>query len=177
MPSHNLRAQLGKLDSEGYPTIQIFFDPEERPLNYMELDFMTAQGSSVAGTWLYLADRQEVWISTVFLGFDHGLIYGGPCTLWETMIFDLEGGGLDLSQWRHTSFAEAQGGHYNAVLYARYALRTAGRDVVGVRQTGPNRLLRPTGAPTHHGHRTIPARHASPRRSGRPDADRHGTNR
>lgn len=54
---------------------------------------------------------QEITVSTVFLGLDHG--FGdGPPVLYETMIF---GGPYDSWQWRYCSWEEAVRGHGDAV--------------------------------------------------------------
>jgi hypothetical protein len=71
------------------------------------------------GKWLETADRQlakdqlpnGVTVSTVFLGLDHRF-WGGPPTLWETMIF---GGPEDQYQERYASREEALAGHAKAV--------------------------------------------------------------
>ena len=49
----------------------------------------------------------DVWVSTVFLGFDHN--WGdGPPLLFETMVF---GGKLDQEQKRYSTWDEAVRGH------------------------------------------------------------------
>lgn len=70
------------------------------------------------GKWMESADRHvaktdlgEVWISTVFLGIDHGFGEKLP-VLFETMIF---GGVRDQEQWRYTTWDEAVAGHEKAV--------------------------------------------------------------
>lgn len=58
---------------------------------------------------------EDVNVSTVFLGLDHG--WGeGPPVLSETMIF---GGEHDQDQWRYTTWEEAELGHQRAVALAR----------------------------------------------------------
>ena len=51
------------------------------------------------------------YVSTVFLGLDHGYT-NGPPVLWETMIF---GGPNDGYQDRYTSREDAERGHQKAV--------------------------------------------------------------
>jgi len=51
----------------------------------------------------YVGD-DEIRVSTVFLGADHGWPPGGPPVLWETMIF---GGDHHEEQWRYTSRDDA----------------------------------------------------------------------
>ncbi|MDD5008568.1 MAG: hypothetical protein PHC68_09270 [Syntrophorhabdaceae bacterium] len=72
-------------------------------------------------SWYENADRErvvgktqigEVKISTVFLAIDHNWSGVGRPVLFETMIF---GGPLDQSQWRYSSWEEAEVGHANAV--------------------------------------------------------------
>lgn len=58
----------------------------------------------------------KVWVSTVFLYFDHNYFENGPPILWETMIF---GGKHDEYQERYSSKAEALEGHERAVELAR----------------------------------------------------------
>lgn len=53
----------------------------------------------------------EVTVSTVFLGVDHGFDGATP-VLWETMIF---GGPYDGEQWRYASRGAAIDGHFAAV--------------------------------------------------------------
>ena len=69
------------------------------------------------------------WVSTVFIGLDHGLMLLRPGTtereqyrplLWETMIFwrdwqDDAGREYDHDQWRFHSREEAEYGHWRAV--------------------------------------------------------------
>lgn len=64
--------------------------------------------------WMQTADRhvaqtyiRDIYISTVFLGFDHG--FGdGPPVLFETMVF---GGSLDQEMDRYCTWEEAEAGH------------------------------------------------------------------
>ena len=51
----------------------------------------------------YVGD-DEVTVSTVFLGLDHGWACDKPPVLWETMVF---GGEHDQDQWRHRSREDA----------------------------------------------------------------------
>lgn len=53
-----------------------------------------------------------VCVSTVFLGLDHRFCGDGPPILFETMIF---GGPNDQAQWRYSTWAEAEAGHWSAV--------------------------------------------------------------
>jgi hypothetical protein len=69
-----------------------------------------------------------VRVSTVFTGIDHRFGGRGPPLLFETMIF---GGPLDQSQWRYTSYDDAETGHKVAVRKARAA---SGQRVTGSRR-------------------------------------------
>lgn len=66
------------------------------------------------GDWLETANRVvqqddvgDAWVSTVFLGVDHGW-YDGPPVLFETMIF---GGPRDQETHRYCTWDEAEAGH------------------------------------------------------------------
>ena len=74
--------------------------------------------------WFEEADRRVVettigpyWVSTVFLGADHGFM--GRVLLFETMVFDKSGGekraALDVFADRYATWDEAIAGHANAV--------------------------------------------------------------
>lgn len=52
--------------------------------------------------------RNEIFISTVFLGIDHNYLFEGPPILFETMVF---GGVLDQEQRRYATRSEAYAGH------------------------------------------------------------------
>ena len=57
------------------------------------------------------AISEEVCVSTVFLGIDHGFGSDKPI-LFETMIF---GGEYNDRQWRYASYGEAKRGHWQIV--------------------------------------------------------------
>ncbi len=70
------------------------------------------------GKWFQDADRHvaktekdDIRVSTVFLGIDHSFGEGKPL-LFETMIF---GGKHDEEQWRYSTWEEAEKGHVEAV--------------------------------------------------------------
>lgn len=67
----------------------------------------------------YTEITSQIYVSTVFLGLDHRHFGGGPPILFETMIF---GGPLDQSQWRYSSWDDAEAGHRAAVRKARNAI-------------------------------------------------------
>ena len=71
------------------------------------------------GKWMETADRHvalterdDVRISTVFLGLDHSLWDGGPPILFETMVF-INGDGGEME--RYATWDEAVEGHANMV--------------------------------------------------------------
>ena len=53
-----------------------------------------------------------VWVSTVWLGIDHGFGRTSAPLIFETMIF---GGRYDECQWRYATRAEAEAGHERVV--------------------------------------------------------------
>lgn len=63
---------------------------------------------------------ENVHISTVFLGLDHGFGRGRPI-LFETMIF---GGELDGYQERYATYFDAEIGHLEAVQKVRETIKT-----------------------------------------------------
>jgi len=58
----------------------------------------------------------DVFVSTVFLGLDHGFGRPGPPILFETMVF---GGPMDDYQERYATWDEAEAGHERIVALAR----------------------------------------------------------
>jgi hypothetical protein len=65
------------------------------------------------------------WVSTVWLGVDHGWGRGAPL-IFETMVFAAEGEvGPDLDQLRYSTEAEARAGHAETVLLIRATMLTA----------------------------------------------------
>ena len=68
----------------------------------------------------YTEISDEVTVSTVWLGLDHG--WGtGPMLIFETMVF---GGPHDQDQWRYTTEVQALAGHDQAVALERDHART-----------------------------------------------------
>jgi len=70
-------------------------------------------------TWFETADRAvaktqvgDFRVSTVFLGIDHN--FGdGPPLIFETMVFDRDGGDVWMERW--STWAQAELGHMEAV--------------------------------------------------------------
>lgn len=56
-----------------------------------------------------------LFISTVFLGLDHSFGFGSRPTLWETMIFGLDG---DQPMYRYSTRDQAMYGHKQAIMEA-----------------------------------------------------------
>jgi len=50
------------------------------------------------------------WVSTVWLGLDHNLLLRGPRAIFETMVFESEGG-ADCDMERYSTEEEAIAGH------------------------------------------------------------------
>ena len=61
-------------------------------------------------TWRQCSFADGKWVSTVWLGLDHGF-HGGKPIIFETMVFDKEGTGEDLDQDRYTTEQQAREGH------------------------------------------------------------------
>lgn len=72
------------------------------------------------GTPIVQDEIGEVWISTVFLAFDHAHVGLGAPVLWETMVF---GGVNNDYQERYTSEKDALAGHALAVAAVRDGLK------------------------------------------------------
>ncbi len=75
------------------------------------------------GMWMMLDRAQvgettvgEMWVSTVFLGIDHGFMHIGPPVLFETMVFL---GHESISCDRYCTWEEAEAGHAKVVQTAR----------------------------------------------------------
>jgi hypothetical protein len=69
------------------------------------------EANSRAGGRRFLARTalEKVWVSTVFLGADHGL-GDGPPLIFESMVFPLDSV-ADLDGKRYSTYAEALHGH------------------------------------------------------------------
>lgn len=88
-----------------------------------EQDGTIRQANSMTEWGEYFSDREsrriaqddigeEISVSTVFLGMDHGFGGGGPPIVFETMVF---GGVLDEYQWRYATEEEARANHNEIV--------------------------------------------------------------
>lgn len=87
------------------------------------------------GAWFEYANRHArkddvgpFWISTVFLGIDHGWDEGSAPVVFETMAFDWTGDSseLDFAFKRYSSWDEAVAGHEAAVAQAAAYVREKG---------------------------------------------------
>lgn len=73
-----------------------------------------------------VADDQvgSYWISTVWLGYDHGFGRTGAPVIFETMVFAENGKvGPELEQRRYSTEAEALAGHAETVLLVRATIQ------------------------------------------------------
>jgi len=95
---------------------------EDKTYQVVQQDTLTVEG-------------REVFVSTVWLGLDHGFGMGGPPVIFETMIF-AEGGTDGEYQWRYSTLEQAQEGHLNALSLAP-ALMT--QDLIEVRSKAAGR--------------------------------------
>lgn len=101
-----------------------FYDRDAQPITYeqyaslkYESDEYRRIGSDKIG---------PSWVSTVWLGFDHGWMPDRPPILFETMIFD---GPWDGQVWRYYTEKEARAGHALVVeLIRRKRLKTPGQE-------------------------------------------------
>ncbi len=57
----------------------------------------------------------EKWISTVWLGLNHGFGDGGPPLIFETMVFPKKGEYGELDMDRYSTLEEAEAGHKKMV--------------------------------------------------------------
>lgn len=77
------------------------------------------------GAWIHNPDNKILaqdtlqdgkFVSTVFLGIDHGINGSGEPMLFETMVFERKGEGADLDVNRYATWKEAHQGHREMVL-------------------------------------------------------------
>jgi len=88
-----------------------FYDQEGRPMEIMEWG---RARQDLANIIVARDERDEIMVSTVWIGIDHG--WGqGPPIIFETMIF---GGKHDQYQERYATRDEALAGHARAVALA-----------------------------------------------------------
>ena len=95
------------LDENGNPV------PEPDLLTWAKW-FGDLEKTRVASDMIGQTGGEQIHVSTIFLGIDHGFGTSDP-VLWETMIF---GGYHDQYQERYTSREDAVVGHAAAVLLA-----------------------------------------------------------
>lgn len=94
------------LNSEGEP------EPCEDLFEWAHWMERSLEERHIDGDYVTGDDGAVVFVSTVFLGLDHGMGRGAPPVLWETMVFN---GDLTELQWRYTSKAAALAGHREAL--------------------------------------------------------------
>lgn len=89
-------------------------------------------GADEWARWFETADRTVArttfpsghWISTVFLGLNHALLWGGPPLIFETMAFDACGDTWDIIPMsRCSTWSEAEALHIAAVKAADALLK------------------------------------------------------
>jgi hypothetical protein len=102
----------------------IWFDRDGQPIDVAQANELLARENyrRVALTVI----RDDVEVSTVWLGLDHNWHDDGPPVIFETMIF---GGPLDLECWRYVTEAEAQAGHDEVVALARLDAQAQASDL------------------------------------------------
>lgn len=90
-----------------------FYDREGRPLELME---WAELNKSRAYSTLARTELGQLWVSTIWLGIDHGW-NGGPPVIFESMVF----GRLNYSELamrRYATEADALAGHTELVAWA-----------------------------------------------------------
>lgn len=98
------------------------YDRQGQPIHSMEewVALLTPENKRVAQTTV-----GQVWVSTVWLGVDHGF-GGGPPIIFETMAFVRGVSYADLLCYRYATEAEALAGHQVAVEYVSDGRRRHG---------------------------------------------------
>lgn len=89
----------------------MYYDREGKPIDqtewgekFRDMDYKRVERTDLPN---------GIWVSTVWLGLDHGIFQDGPPVIFETMVFG-EGNG-DEYQERYSTEAEARAGHEKAV--------------------------------------------------------------
>lgn len=83
----------------------LYYDRAGNPITAGDWARSFGEDRHIASDWV-----GDVWVSTVWLGMDHGI--GGPPLIFETMIF---GGDHAGEQWRYPTEAAALAGHDQAL--------------------------------------------------------------
>lgn len=106
---------------------EIYYDRQGRPIDRDGWGELIQRGTDPDGHYGSNSYKRvgedtvgDAWVSTVWLGIDHGFIRGGPPVIFETMVF---GGEHDQDQWRYCTEEAAIAGHRRVVENLR-----AGRD-------------------------------------------------
>src|SRR5262245_15360899 len=95
---------------DGHP---IYYDPDGNPILFSEWAEQRQQNRHVGSD-----EVDGVWVSTVYLGMDHGFFYGQAGykpIIYETMVF---GGEHDQYQERYSTYEQARKGHERAIRMA-----------------------------------------------------------
>lgn len=91
---------------------QMYFDRQGRPITPDRwIELFDDRSYQV----VVQEEKDEVRVSTIWLGLDHSFGLGGPPLIFETMIF---GGTRDGDQWRYESEEGALSGHALACIEA-----------------------------------------------------------
>lgn len=96
-----------------------YYDRQGNPISLRQWATLSEDigynGKRVAESDIVTAGGLRVWVSTVWLGLDHGFYPGGDPVIFETMAFPGESGGnftpRDLDCNRYTSLEQAYRGH------------------------------------------------------------------
>jgi len=103
-----------------------FFDFKGRPIDAYEFESLIRRRRRdlhVADTYIKKPGR-SIRVSTVLLGIDYAFMPDTPRPLiFETMIFEREGGSLDGIQYRYATVKQAKIGHHYIVKMVNEVLR------------------------------------------------------
>lgn len=101
--------------------MSFYYDRQGRPVSLDEwIALRKSENRRVAGTAV-----GQVWVSTVWLGLDHGFGGGGAPLIFETMAF-VKGCRSEVLCYRYATEADALIGHEVAVDYASDGRRRHG---------------------------------------------------
>ena len=91
----------------------LYFDIDGKPISLAAWCLLnTAQYKRVAEDTIEVGD-ERYWVSTVWLGLDHGFGFSAQPLIFETMVFDAEG--VQKSVW--------EGGDWHEKMMDRYATK------------------------------------------------------
>lgn len=106
--------------------------------------FTWARWFETADRTMFSTETANLWISTVFLGLDHGFMSNVPI-LFETMVFPKEGAaGIhfgEIAGARYATWEDAKVGHDMAVTECIKVEQEAARLSMGLPEIAPTRRL------------------------------------